>query len=328
VLLLFLSLPLPLVYWFSSGSRDSANCPDPGAFPVPSGDGLVSSSAGVSPGEAPGEKGVELTEQVQAPAVRDFAAELNRALALPDGPGKKSALDRVFLEWGRQDGRTALAFAVKEYEQSGNLSVLRSALQGMAEKSPGEALETLKAMNLSDRIKIDFGADLLEKWTDADPATAAGWAKENRYPQWWGGPVAKVADEWSRTDPRAAVEWSAQLSPGLDQISALVASTSRWSKTDLKEVADFVGRQAPGFPRDIMAGTLAREFGQEDPSSGLKWASLVQDATGRERAAAGAVADVYGKDPAQAATLLQKSGLPVAEQQGVMRRLQGGPWWR
>ncbi|NDF17654.1 MAG: hypothetical protein EB079_06790, partial [Verrucomicrobia bacterium] len=100
VLLLFLSLPLPLVYWFSSGSRDSANCPDPGAFPVPSGDGLVSSSAGVSPGEAPGEKGVELTEQVQAPAVRDFAAELNRALALPDGPGKKSALDRVFLEWG------------------------------------------------------------------------------------------------------------------------------------------------------------------------------------------------------------------------------------
>ncbi|NBR63856.1 MAG: hypothetical protein EBT77_06065, partial [Verrucomicrobia bacterium] len=100
MLLLFLSLPLPLVYWFSSGSRDSANCPDPGAFPAPSADGLVSSPGRLSPGDASEQKEVEAMEQVQAPVVRDFAAELSRALALPDGPGKKSALDRVFLEWG------------------------------------------------------------------------------------------------------------------------------------------------------------------------------------------------------------------------------------
>lgn len=242
--------------------------------------------------------------------------------------GRKNALDRLFFAWGQLEGEKALALAVQEYEKTGNLSVLRSALLGVADRDPAEALETLKAMNLSDRIKIDFGSDLLGRWVETDPAAAAGWAHENRYPQWWGGPVAKVAEEWSRSDPQAALEWSAKLTPGLDQISAVVAATSRWSKTDLKQVANFVGRQSPGFSRDIMAGTLAREFGQEDPAAGLRWAMVVGDATGRERAAAGAVADVYGKDPKQAIEFLQKSGFSAADQQAVLRRLQTGPWWR
>jgi hypothetical protein len=250
------------------------------------------------------------------------------AMAMPEGPAKKLRLDQTFAQWGRQDGPTALAWAMTEFEKSGNVAMVRSALQGMAEVNPGGALDAMKGANLSDRIKIDLGSQLLGHWAAKDAVAASGWALENRHPDWWGGPVALVAEVWARSDPQAAVQWSTQLSPGLDQMSALVAATSRWSKTDLNGVANYVTRQNPGLSRDIMSGTLAREFGQEDPISGLRWAALVQDPTGRQRAAAGAVADVYGKDPAQVSAILQGSGLSVTDQQAVLDRLQSGAWWK
>jgi hypothetical protein len=257
-----------------------------------------------------------------------FPEQLASALALPEGPAKKLRLDQIFAQWALQDSQAALAAAAAEYETSGNLSMVRSALQGMAEGNPGGALDALKALNLSDRIKIDMGSQLLGQWAGKDAAGASRWAMGNRHEKWWGGPVALVAEVWARSDPQSAIQWSSQLSPGLDQMSAVVAATSRWSKTDLPAVADYVTRQSPGLARDIMAGTLAREFGQEDPSAGLKWAVTVQDPTGRQRAAAGAVADVYGKDPAQAAAILKSSSLSGTEQAAVLARLQSGPWWR
>lgn len=254
--------------------------------------------------------------------------QLAHAMAMPEGPAKKLRFDQIFAQWGRQDGPTALAFAMTEFEKSGHVAVVRSALQGMAEVNPGGALDAMKGANLSDRIKIDLGSQLLGQWAAKDAVAASGWALENRHPDWWGGPVALVAEVWARSDPQSAVQWSTQLSPGLDQMSALVAATSRWSKNDFDGVANYVMRQNPGLSRDTMAGTLAREFGQEDPSSGLKWAALVQDPTGRQRAAAGAVADVYGKDPTQASVILKRSALSVTDQQAVLNRLQSGPWWK
>jgi hypothetical protein len=140
--------------------------------------------------------------------------------------------------------------------------------------------------------------------------------------------VVKVADEWARQDPAAALDWAASLASGLDQVGAIIAATGRWSKTDFSAVAAHVGRQPRGLPRDVMAGTLAREFGQEDPLAGLQWALIVEDPVGRERAAAGAIADVHAADPARAELLLQSAGLPPEFRQAVEKRVAGPlPWW-
>jgi hypothetical protein len=267
-------------------------------------------------------------KQTQLKNGESFQLQLAMALTMPEGPAKKLRLDQIFTLWGQQDGQAALASAVAEFEKSGNLSMMRSALHGISEVNPGGALDLLKAMNLSDRIKTDMGSELLGQWVGKDAASASRWVTGNRYKEWWGGPAALVAEVWARSDPQSAIQWSSQLSPGLDQMSALVAATSRWSKTDLQGVADYVSRQSPGSSRDIMAGTLAHEFGQEDPLSGLKWAAAVQDPTGRQRAAAGAVADVYAKDPGQVKLILKQSDLSPQEQTAVLGRLQNGPWWK
>jgi hypothetical protein len=78
-----------------------------------------------------------------------------------------------------------------------------------------------------------------------------------------------------------------------------------------------------------MTLTLARQIGQEDPASGLKWAGIVSDPKTQEKAAAGAIADVYRKDPQAALQILAGSGLSKTMQDSVTARLQGsGPWWR
>jgi|GEM_PF-6944804 len=226
------------------------------------------------------------------------------------------------------EDRDAVARALHTYRETGKLQTLRDSLLQSAEQDPVAALASLSGLPLSDRLKIDIGGEILGHWTDRAPREAAAWAEQNRWPGELGGPVAKVAEEWARRDPAAALLWAAGLEPGLDQVAALIAATSRWSKTDLHAVAGHVSSQLRGLPRDVMAGTLAREFGQEDPAAGLQWALAVDDPTGRERAAAGALADLHARDPAQAARLLQSAGLTPDFRQAVEKRVAGPlPWW-
>lgn len=230
---------------------------------------------------------------------------------------------------GTEAGPAEIVEAVRIQAETGNIGPLRIALLEAARRDPAGAMATLGTLDLSDRLKIDIGAEMLGLWTDAAPREAAAWAQQNRWPGAWGGPVGKVAEDWSRRDPAAALDWAAGLSPGLDQTSAIVAAVSRWSRTDFSAVAGYVGSRPRGPARDVMVGTLAREFGQEDPAAGLRWALAVDDPAGRERAAAGALADVYASDTARAALLLQGTGLPGGFREAVMNRLAGpGPWWR
>ena len=209
-----------------------------------------------------------------------------------------------------------------------DLGALRSSLLEAVRRDPAAAFAILTALPLSDRLKIDIGGEMLGLWAAGDPRAAAAWAEQNRWPRELGGPVVKVADEWARRDPAAALDWAAGLAPGLDQVGAIIAATGRWSKTDFSAVADHVSRQPRGIPRDVMAGTLAREFGQEDPVAGLQWALIVEDPVGRERAAAGAIADVHAADPARAALLLQSAGLSPEFRRAVEKRVAGPlPWW-
>jgi hypothetical protein len=79
----------------------------------------------------------------------------------------------------------------------------------------------------------------------------------------------------------------------------------------------------------MMAGTLARQVGQDDPTAGIKWAAMVADPATQERAVAGALIDLYRKDEAQARLILQSSGISAQIQQAALNRMTNrGPWWR
>jgi len=276
-----------------------------------------------------GEEAVPVTPDMAATSVGDYPGKTGAEFPTPVPRRAEitSAVDAPVVA-SPADTPQALVGPVNRQGDTGGLGALRAALLEDTRRDPAGAFATLTALPLSNRLKIDIGGEMLELWAADDPRTAAAWAERNRWPGELGGPVVKVADQWARRDPAAALDWAAGLAPGLDQIGAIIAATGRWSKTDFSAVAARVSRQPRGLPRDVMAGTLAREFGQEDPLAGLQWALSVDDPVGRERAAAGAIADIHAADPARAALLLQTAGLTPDFRQAVEKRVAGPlPWW-
>ena len=260
-------------------------------------------------------------------------AEVKKALewanALPDGPMKKAALEKIVKRWGELDGPGATAYAAQVYNETGNANLLREALAGWAEKDPQAAVNQLASLGLTDGLTRDIRRDLLEQWADLNPASAAAYATANRETDNWRGLVGTVADEWSKRDPKAAADWAAALEKGRDKRGAIYTAISNWADADPNGAAAYVSSQPPGENRDMMAGTLARQIGQDDPGAGLKWAALVADPATQERAVAGALVDLYRKDTNQAVLLLQSSGISAQVQQAALNRMTNrGPWWR
>ena len=260
-------------------------------------------------------------------------AEVKKALewanALPEGPMKKAALEKILKRWGQLDGPGATAYAAQVYNETGNASLLREALAGWADKDPQGAVNQLAGMGLSDGLSRDIRRDLLEQWADLNPAAAAAYAVANRNPDSWRGLVGTVAEEWSKRDPKAAVDWAANLETGRDKRGAIYTAISNWADADPGGAAAYVSAQPAGENRDMMAGTLARQVGQDDPAAGIKWAAMVADPATQERAVAGALIDLYRKDEAQARLILQSSGISVQIQQAALNRMTNrGPWWR
>jgi len=260
-------------------------------------------------------------------------AEVKKALewanALPDGPMKKAALEKIVKRWGELDGPGATAYAAQVYDETGNANLLREALAGWAEKDPQAAVNQLASLGLTDGLTRDIRRDLLEQWADLNPAAAAGYATANRETDNWRGLVGTVADEWSKRDPKAAADWAAALETGRDKRGAIYTAISNWADADPNGAAAYVSSQPLGESRDMMAGTLARHIGQDDPGAGLKWAALVADPATQERAVAGALVDLYRKDTNQAVLLLQSSAISAQVQQAALNRMTNrGPWWR
>ena len=259
--------------------------------------------------------------------------EVRQALAwaqgLPEGPMKKATLEKILRRWGQLDGPGASSYAVQMYHETGNASLLREALAGWAEKDPEAAVNQLASLGLGDGLMRDIRGDLLEQWADLNPAAAASYAVANRNPDNWRGLVGTVAEEWSKRDPRAAADWAASLDGGRDKRGAIYSAISKWADADPGGVAAYVSAQPAGESRDMMAGTLARQLGQEDPGAGLKWAAMVADPATQERAVAGALIDLYRQNEAQARQLLQASSISAQVQQAALSRMTNrGPWWR
>lgn len=259
--------------------------------------------------------------------------EVKKALAwaeaLPEGPMKKAALEKILERWGELDGAGATAYGMQFYNQTGNPGLLRDALEGWARKDPQAAISQLPNLAINDRLQNDIRRDLVGQWTEQNPLGAAAYAGANRETNNWRGLAGTVADEWTKRDPKAATEWSANLAPGLDKRAAIYQSMRGWVEADPNGAAAYVSAQPPGESRDTMATSLARQIGQEDPAAGLKWAALVADPGTQERAVAGALVDLYRKNSNQALQLLQSSGISSQVQQAALGRMTNrGPWWR
>ena len=302
------------------------------AWQTPEAETKTSSAAEVAGAAAigsPRQRERALEEVLSKANLEEVKKALAWANSLLEGPMKKAALEKILKRWGELDGPGATAYAAQIYNETGNASFLREALAGWAEKDPQGAVNQLATLGLSEGLQRDIRRDLLEQWADLNPVAAGAYAVANRTPDSWRGLVGVVAAEWSKRDPKAAADWAATLDTGRDKRAAIYSAISNWVDADPAGAAAYVSTQPNGENRDMMAGTLARQVGQEDPAAGLKWAALVADPATQERAVAGALVDLYRQDTNQAVQLLQNSGISAQVQQAALSRMTNrGPWWR
>jgi hypothetical protein len=285
--------------------------------------------AGAAAIGSPRQRDRALEDVLAKASLEEVKKALEWANSLPEGPMKKAALEKILKRWGELDGPGATAYAMQAYQETGNANLLREAMAGWASKDAQAALNQLASLGLSEGLMGDIRGDMLEQWADLNPAAAAAYASANRNPDSWRGLVGTVADEWSKRDPQAAANWAASLDGGRDKRGAIYTAISNWADADPNGVAAYVSAQPAGESRDMMAGTLARQVGQDDPASGLQWAAMVADPASQERAVAGALIDLYRKNEAQARQLLQSSAISAQVQQAALSRMTNrGPWWR
>jgi hypothetical protein len=287
----------------------------------------VTEVAGAAAIGSPRQRERALEEVLAKANLGEVQEALAWANALPEGPMKKAALEKILKRWGELDGPGATAYATQVYIETGSANLLREALAGWATKDAQSAVNQLAALGLGDGLMRDIRSDLLEQWADVNPTAAASYAVANRNPENWWGLVGTVADEWSKRDPKAAADWAAGLEGGRDKRGAIYTAISNWADADLNGVASYVSTQPPGESRDTMAGSLARHIGQDDPGAGLKWAAMVADPGTQERAVAGALIDLYRQDEARARQLLQSSMISAQVQAAALSRMTNrGPW--
>ena len=143
-----------------------------------------------------------------------------RALELPPGAARSSAVESVAREWARRDPAAARAW-----------------------------LDALKDAALATRARPAFALGLAEN----DPRAAAEFAGEMLGTPWSGGVIAQLARRWAERDPDAALRWSDSLADAGKSRAAANAIIDALATRDPARAAElFAARPAEG-PVDVSA---------------------------------------------------------------------------
>jgi hypothetical protein len=260
--------------------------------------------------------------------------------AMPDGALKRVALGKVMQKWGELDGAAAAAHGIDAYQQTGNASLLRSALLGWASADPASSIQYLQGLGLGRGLSNDFARDILGVWSNTNPQAAASYLQANPALMGafggfgsragggaYGGAASVVAGNWAAQDPAAAAGWALSLPAGPQQGSAMNQVLRGWVAQDPAGAVAFVNSQPAGLPKDGMVSSLARGLAADDPSSAMKWVGSIGDQGMQTRTAMGVLAEAgvftqNGPDIGLAQSLT--SGLPQSVQQQVFQRLTNG----
>jgi hypothetical protein len=281
--------------------------------------------------------GVDRAKGLEALLAMADASEVKQLLdwvtAMPDSAAKRVALGKVMKKWGELDGAAAAAYGVDTLQQTGNTTLLRSALMGWAQSDPSSSMQYLQGLGLGNGLVNNFSRDILGVWSNLNPQEAASYLQANPGIQGGGGPgrgggaFSTVAGNWAAQDPQAAANWALSLSSGADQGAAMNQVIQKWVNQDPASATAFVNSQPPGQVKDGELSNLARGLGADDPASAMKYITQIGDVRTETRAAMTVLGEAgvftpNGPDMALAQSLI--SALPPTTQQQVLQRLTNG----
>jgi hypothetical protein len=207
---------------------------------------------------------------------RDPAAVLHYASAHPDERWRDSWIRSAAFTLAKQNPEAATAAALL-LPPDDRATALSYVFHERGRTEPREAtVDLVRAMatfGLEERSRFDWAlSNLVQRWTQEDPATARTWAGSLDDPRLREIVLGIVGAVWAEADPRSALAWARQLPPGEGRAATVASAVTTLAPTDLETARALALGLDAGDLRHRSLVVIGHVWGETSPVAALSWA--------------------------------------------------------
>ncbi|MEA3209541.1 MAG: hypothetical protein QOE70_2598 [Chthoniobacter sp.] len=221
-------------------------------------------------------------------AESDLEDALRFATALPADPFHNS-IRLAFYGAGQKNPAAAAARALAMPEGDARGSAISAAAEVWLEANPQAAMAWV--MQRPDTAIGDCGnlfQSAIQSWSSNDPAGASRFVQSMPAGKQRELGLKSVAQHWAFKDIGSAVQWVQSLPEDKAKTEALGSVLSQWSYEDPPAVAAFLAGQPAVAKTGELLAAIGEKWAKRDPAAALAWAAgAAERSTGKERRVGG-----------------------------------------
>lgn len=247
-------------------------------------------------------------------AERDLEDALKFADAIPaahGGSDREGAVREAFVTAGHLNPSAAVARAMTMPEGDLRESAISSAMRAWFDKNPQAAMAWV--MQRPD-MPGGYGRTLMEnavpRWAEFDPGAATRFVQNLPPGKQRDNLISAVATTLVYRDADQARQWVLSLPDDGAKAEALRRVVMVWSSNDPVAAAAFVARQPDNGNTGRMLWFVGRSWSAMDPEGALVWASAQPAGTFAKEIASQALGAIAAEDPARAIAALDALRAP------------------
>ncbi len=233
-------------------------------------------------------------------AERDFVDALRFADAVP-ASHKQNVVWAAFRAAGQANPNAAIARAMAMPAGKLRESAIESAASVWLQQNPQAAMAWV--MQRPD-TPITFGRTLLQtavqRWSFSEPAAAARFVQGLPAGKQREDFISNVASGWAWEDTGQALKWVQGLPEDQEKTRALSVIVNQWASRDPLAAAAFMARQPANEKTSAALQNIGRQWSAVDPDGALAWAAAQPDEALEKGVAPGALGMIAADDPARA----------------------------
>jgi len=231
-----------------------------------------------------------------------FQSYLNR---LPDSAWKENLLQEAGNRAAASDPLEAIQLAGQMSRGNAQTSLLQTAVSTWIGTDPKAAYNWMQTVS-DTALREQLIAAAAQSYALKDPANAAGWLTSTGQADSVTEEAAlNIVETWSQSDPAAAAAWAAQFPAGKDRKSAINSVLLHWLPSDSAAAEAWI-QTLPEEDQGQAAGSIATQWSMRDPSGAAAWAVTLPEGQARSQAIGQVVTSWLNTDPAAAAEWAQQ----------------------
>jgi hypothetical protein len=166
------------------------------------------------------------------------ATGAQRAWAALDANNRQEVLSSVAAGWSRTQPAEAAHWTATLVDQPGGQEALRRAVSAWTQSSPMEAASFVQS--LPDNARSGLTSELIDRWYNTDPFSAAEWLKRQPSGPTRDEGVSAIAMAISGENPETALAWTKSIANAQSRESQQKNILRRWMMNDAASAAAWI----------------------------------------------------------------------------------------